>query len=166
MAYDVAGGTVISVGAALATIGTCELCARPDSELNAAVQVGQGSGATAVFRACAYCDRAVRRLAAASSGPVHFVGTTGGARGAIVAPAVVRAAEEPATLPAELIHTFAEPLIVGNRTTYRARVVGAERSDGTWIAWIEFIDLSTGSISRTERETTQPNRAAVAYWAS
>ena len=166
MANTVAGGTVISVGAALAAFGACELCARPDCDLNAAVQVGQGTGATALFRVCAYCDRAVRRLAAASSGAVYFVGTTGGARGAVVAPTAAPSPETPATLPAELIHTFAEPLVIGNRATYRARVVGAERSDGTWIAWIEFVDLATGSIRRTDRETSQPNRAAVAYWAS
>ena len=43
-------------------------------------------------------------------------------------------------------------------------VHGAERSDGTWEAWIEFRPLDRGLTRVTDRETTQPNRAAVEYW--
>jgi len=51
--------------------------------------------------------------------------------------------------------------------TYRARTYGTARADGTWIAWLEFTPV--GAIHptlRTEQETSQPNRAAVEYWAS
>lgn len=47
---------------------------------------------------------------------------------------------------------------------YRAFVHGVRRDDGTWAGWIEF---ETGSTRlRTGQETSQPNRDALAYWAS
>ena len=50
--------------------------------------------------------------------------------------------------------------------TYRPRVYGQERSDGTWEGWIEFEAIGGGTTLRTGRETTQANSAALAYWAS
>jgi hypothetical protein len=48
-----------------------------------------------------------------------------------------------------------------------ARVYGEARRDGNWIGWIEFIPLTgVGKRRRTERETTQPSREALEYWAS
>ena len=50
--------------------------------------------------------------------------------------------------------------------TYQARTVGREREDGTWIGWIEFTPRGgRGLRRRTDRETTQPNRLALRYWA-
>lgn len=47
-----------------------------------------------------------------------------------------------------------------------AVVVGEGHDDETWIGWIRF-DSADGSESlTTERETTQPNREDLAYWAS
>ena len=46
----------------------------------------------------------------------------------------------------------------------RAFVHGAARPDGTWIGWIEFVNGTTRL--RTEQETSQPNREALAYWAT
>jgi hypothetical protein len=53
---------------------------------------------------------------------------------------------------------------------YRARVYGEERSDGSWKGWLEFVPEGTASLQpgrrcRTEQETTQPDRAALEYWA-
>jgi hypothetical protein len=49
---------------------------------------------------------------------------------------------------------------------YRARAIGAERADGTWIGWLEFRPVGSGGLARvTGRETTQPSEAAVRYWA-
>lgn len=44
-----------------------------------------------------------------------------------------------------------------------ARVMGAERNDGTWIGWIRFT-APNGETIETERETTQPNRDDLSYW--
>jgi hypothetical protein len=51
-------------------------------------------------------------------------------------------------------------------TLYVPHIYGIERADGTWEAWIEFTPVGTGALRTTDRETTQPNRAAVEYWAS
>jgi hypothetical protein len=49
---------------------------------------------------------------------------------------------------------------------YRVSAWGAPRSDGTWIGWLTFEPLgSPGPPRHTERETTQPTRQALAYWA-
>ena len=50
---------------------------------------------------------------------------------------------------------------------YQAQVHGQQRRDGTWEGWIAFVPRpGAGSILRTARETTQPNRQALIYWAS
>jgi hypothetical protein len=50
---------------------------------------------------------------------------------------------------------------------YRATVHGEERADGTWEGWIEFRPLDGGAPAlRTGQETSQPDRGALAYWAS
>ncbi|MET0849661.1 MAG: hypothetical protein ABW020_00920 [Candidatus Rokuibacteriota bacterium] len=56
---------------------------------------------------------------------------------------------------------------VEDGTSYRVRAYGEERSDGTWIGWLEFhpADVTKPAL-RTGQETSQPNRVAVEYWAS
>jgi len=50
---------------------------------------------------------------------------------------------------------------------YIPRSYGQERGDGTWAGWIEFHPVDNqGVFLRTDQETTQPNRTALAYWAS
>lgn len=52
---------------------------------------------------------------------------------------------------------------------YRARACAAEAGDGTkrWHGWIEFRSLDgVSAMCTTGRETTQPNRICVAYWAT
>lgn len=50
---------------------------------------------------------------------------------------------------------------------FEASVLGEERKDGTWSGWLEFRPMMQGcSIRRTSQETSQPNRQALAYWAS
>lgn len=46
-----------------------------------------------------------------------------------------------------------------------ARVLGAERSDGTWVGWIRFREAGGDGLLETDRETTQPNRDDLLYWA-
>lgn len=55
------------------------------------------------------------------------------------------------------------PLIVNNRE-WHVRIEGVQRDDGTWAGRIVFADGTT--IRVTDRETSQPNREALAYWAS
>ena len=43
---------------------------------------------------------------------------------------------------------------------------GQARGDGTWEGWIEFHPEGGGTVLRTGRETSQPDKEAVAYWAS
>jgi hypothetical protein len=50
-------------------------------------------------------------------------------------------------------------------TTYRARAVGAEVLGGNWHGWIEFTPVA-GEPLCSPRETTQPNRTDVEYWAT
>jgi hypothetical protein len=51
-------------------------------------------------------------------------------------------------------------------TQYLARVCGRERDDALWEGWIEFVNISTGTVLRTVRETTQPNLTDLKYWAT
>lgn len=46
-----------------------------------------------------------------------------------------------------------------------AVVLGSEREDGHWIGWIRFRPVAGGEPLETERETTQPDRDDLAYWA-
>ena len=68
---------------------------------------------------------------------------------------------------AELLQEYASTVTDADDTTYMVRSYGEERSDGTWIGWLEFhpTDL-TEPVLRTEQETSQPNRTAVEYWAT
>jgi len=65
-----------------------------------------------------------------------------------------------------LIHKYSSPVRGADGTSYDASVYGEARADDTWTAWIEF-EASDGSRARlrTSQETSQPDRAAVEYWA-
>ena len=68
---------------------------------------------------------------------------------------------------AELIQRYETRVEDGAGTSYEAAVYGAAREDGTWEGWIEFRPAArSGPARRTGRETSQPNREALAYWAS
>jgi hypothetical protein len=56
--------------------------------------------------------------------------------------------------------------IIEGETTYVVWICGLERPDGTWEGWLEFHPSeSSQPILRTEQETSQPNLAALEYWA-
>ena len=55
--------------------------------------------------------------------------------------------------------------IISGNTTYIAHICGEERVDGTWEGWIEFHSSGSGPVFRTDQETSQPNLAALEYWA-
>jgi hypothetical protein len=64
----------------------------------------------------------------------------------------------------EVIHTFLERYRAADGSLYDVRVVGRERTDGTWIGWLEFTDAA-GRVLSTDRETTQSSGEQVKYWA-
>ncbi|HET7553107.1 MAG TPA: hypothetical protein VFK04_17575 [Gemmatimonadaceae bacterium] len=65
----------------------------------------------------------------------------------------------------ELIHKHSSLVRGDDERTYEAFIYGQQRVDGTWIGWIEFVPLEGGSVLRTTRETSQPDRDALVYWA-
>lgn len=65
---------------------------------------------------------------------------------------------------AEVLHVFETPVLLDGQP-YTAQVVG--RPEGhMWEGWIEFIARAGGDALRTPRETTQPDRGALVYWAT
>src|SRR5688500_7082896 len=65
---------------------------------------------------------------------------------------------------AEVIHAFADEIYL-NEAPYRAQVVGRPAAN-IWEGWIEFIEQGGTDVRETRRETTQPDRAALEYWAT
>jgi hypothetical protein len=67
----------------------------------------------------------------------------------------------------ELIQRFVPQLHDDDGVAYTVTAWGEKTPQGTWEGWLEFYPSDTAkAILRTERETTQPNRTAVEYWAS
>jgi hypothetical protein len=68
---------------------------------------------------------------------------------------------------AELIHEHSTHVRTPDGLTYLASVHAERQPEGTWAGWLEFTPVGhRAPWLRTERETTQPTRDAVAYWAS
>jgi len=68
---------------------------------------------------------------------------------------------------AELLQEYAHTVIDADGTTYIIRTYGEERTDGTWMGWLEFHPIDEREpVLRTEQETSQPNLTALEYWAT
>ena len=67
---------------------------------------------------------------------------------------------------AELIHSHSAHVRTLDGEIFRTRIYGDRQADGLWIGWLEFEDELGRAMLRTDRETTQPNRDALEYWAS
>ena len=65
----------------------------------------------------------------------------------------------------ELIHRHSARVRARDGTIYEALIYGQARIDGSWIGWLEFLPLAGGHVLRTARETSQPDRDALVYWA-
>ena len=67
----------------------------------------------------------------------------------------------------ELLVQFDEPIMNQRGEMFFAAAVGRQRpSDGLWEGWIEFEAIDEAApVIASERETTQPNRREVEYWA-
>jgi hypothetical protein len=67
---------------------------------------------------------------------------------------------------AEVVHEHSSRYRGEDGTIYVVRIWADRRDDGTWEGWLEFDPLTPGlPVRRTGRETTQPSREAVSYWA-
>ncbi|HYU35821.1 MAG TPA: hypothetical protein VEW48_26995 [Thermoanaerobaculia bacterium] len=66
----------------------------------------------------------------------------------------------------ETIHEYAVRFQGEDGTLYAILACGELRDDGMWEGCLEFRPLAGGLPRRTRRETTQPSRDALVYWAS
>jgi hypothetical protein len=68
---------------------------------------------------------------------------------------------------AEVIQQYTPQFIDGTGAAYSVQACGEEVAGGNWEGWLEFRPVDeTGTARRTGRETTQPDRSALQYWAS
>ena len=68
---------------------------------------------------------------------------------------------------AELILEYSTSFRTADSERFVVRAMGEQRLDGTWIGWLEFVSVNgNGTTLRTDRETTQPNRVTLDYWAT
>ena len=67
---------------------------------------------------------------------------------------------------AQTLIRFDTPVRHRGGRQFRAQVCGRPQPNGQWEAWLEFEDIATGEVLRSQRETTQPNRADTEYWAT
>lgn len=68
---------------------------------------------------------------------------------------------------AELIQSYSELVADARGVRYRAHAFGERNDLGTWHGWLVFEPAVGGTSElRTDRETTQPERDDLAYWAS
>jgi hypothetical protein len=66
----------------------------------------------------------------------------------------------------EVLVKFDEPMRDPSGAMFFAQAAEVEREDGLWEGWLEFIGVNDGAGSIcSDRETTQPNRADLEYWA-
>ena len=66
----------------------------------------------------------------------------------------------------ELLVKFDEPISAPDGRRFFAHAAGKETDTGLWEGWLEFVPLDDSSEAFcSERETTQPNRKNLDYWA-
>jgi hypothetical protein len=66
---------------------------------------------------------------------------------------------------AELLVSFTEPTRSSIGEIYWARALGQVADDGLWEGWLEFALAGSDAVFSTPRETEQPNRDDLVYWA-
>jgi len=67
---------------------------------------------------------------------------------------------------AEVLVEFDAAIAGSDGTPYVPKACTRLGPDGLWEGWLEFTDVETGVVLRSGRETTQPTRADVMYWAT
>ena len=69
-------------------------------------------------------------------------------------------------VPEVLVH-FDEAVASPSGARYHARVLGAPTALGQWEGWLEFTPVALEGVAiETDRETSQPNRVDLDYWAT
>lgn len=66
----------------------------------------------------------------------------------------------------ETIHRFSRPLVDAEGRAYVAEAHGREGESGLWVGWIVFSGVGRSVVLQTGIESHQPDRRALAYWAS
>jgi hypothetical protein len=66
---------------------------------------------------------------------------------------------------AELIQAYEQQVRTRDKVAYAVQAWGARRGH-VWHGWLEFLPVAGGPTLSTDRETTQPDRDALSYWAS
>jgi len=67
---------------------------------------------------------------------------------------------------AECVLTYATRVNGSNQQPYDVAAWGEPQAGGTWTGWLEFRRQGRPEeVLRTGRETTQPHREALIYWA-
>jgi hypothetical protein len=66
----------------------------------------------------------------------------------------------------QLLQQFEQPVTDADGTSYTAYLYGRSRPGDTWQGWLVFERQSDRRRFTTGTETTQPNAAAVLFWAS
>lgn len=64
----------------------------------------------------------------------------------------------------EVLVRFTEAIQDESGASYGAQACGSVGPDGLWEGWVEFVS-ENGTAFRSPRETEQPNRTALVYWA-
>jgi hypothetical protein len=65
-----------------------------------------------------------------------------------------------------LLVKFDEAITDVSGARYFAQAAGRKREDGLWEGWLEFLPVGESGIGlASARETTQPNRKDLDYWA-
>ena len=66
----------------------------------------------------------------------------------------------------EVLVEFDASFVAPDGTRWTPRACGGVADDGLWEGWIEFASADGTAHARTGRETEQPNREDLAYWAT
>ena len=67
----------------------------------------------------------------------------------------------------EVLVAFDTATVAPDGSRWTPRACGGRAVDGLWEGWIEFASTDGPSVTlRTARETEQPNRADLQYWAT
>jgi hypothetical protein len=67
---------------------------------------------------------------------------------------------------AEVLLKVSTPIVDDQGHAYIARICGRQTDDGRWEGWIEFVPGDGRPVLRTARETKQPKRSDLEYWAT
>jgi hypothetical protein len=65
----------------------------------------------------------------------------------------------------EVLIYFDATIVAADGTRWTPSACGGLADDGLWEGWIEFVSTDGTAHVRSPRETEQPNRVDLAYWA-